>query len=123
MNNSMIDKGKLPKIENINNIEISHVKPKTKKCSLSYICKFFKSENKDKNYYIKKWRQYLTNESSSKTKMNDPFIILANLWAHKPVIKYLENIRINPNLIRKETINTLMTIIIRNDLEFYIPQL
>ena len=55
--------------------------------------------------------------------MNDPFIILANLWAHKPVIKYLENVRINPNLIKKDRIRTLSGVIIRNDLEFYIPQL
>ena len=55
--------------------------------------------------------------------MNDPFIILANMWAHKPVIKDLENVRINPNLIRKEKINSLSNVIIRNDLEFYIPQL
>ena len=55
--------------------------------------------------------------------MNDPFIILANIWAHKKVIKDLEKVRINPNLIRKERVKTLSNIIIRNDLEFYIPQL
>ena len=65
----------------------------------------------------------MTYESTSKSKMNDPFIILANIWAHKPVIRYLENVRINPNLIRKERIKSLSNIIIRNDLEFYIPQL
>ena len=65
----------------------------------------------------------MTNESTSKAKMNDPFIILANIWAHKPVIRNLENVRINPNLIRKERVKSLSNIIIRNDLEFYIPQL
>ena len=120
----MTEKGKIPKIESIKKMEFSQVQPKDKKCSLSYLCKCFKFEkDKDKNYYIEKWRQYLTNESTSKIKMNDPFIILANIWAHKPVIKYLENVRINPNLIRKERIKTLSNIIIRNDLEFYIPQL
>jgi phosphatidylinositol 4-kinase len=122
----MTEKGKIPKIESIKKIEFSQVQPKDKKCSFSfsYICKCFKLEkDKDKDYYIEKWRQYLTNESTSKIKMNDPFIILANIWAHKPVIKYLENVRINPNLIRKERIKTLSNIIIRNDLEFYIPQL
>ena len=121
----MNDKMKLPKIENIKKLEFSPVKPENKKCSFSYLCKCFKSEkDKDqKKYYIDKWRKYLTNESTSKEKMNDPFIILANIWAHKPVIKYLENVRINPNLIRKERIKTLSNIIIRNDLEFYIPQL
>jgi hypothetical protein len=42
-------------------------------------------------------------------------MILTNLWAHKNVIKDLENIRLNPNLISEKNI--------RNDLEFYIPQL
>ena len=103
----------------------SAIKEESKKCSFSSLFKCCKSEkNKDKKYYIDKWRKYLTNESISKSKMNDPFIILANMWAHKPVIKYLENVRINPNLIRKEIkIKTLSNIIIRNDLEFYIPQL
>jgi phosphatidylinositol 4-kinase B len=44
-----------------------------------------------------------------------PFLILTNLWAHKNVIKELEQTRLNPNLI---SINQ-----VRNDLEFYIPQL
>ena len=105
-------------------IEYSPIKEEKKICSLSYILKCCKSKkNKDKRYYIEKWRKYLTNESTSKSKMNDPFIILANIWAHKPVIKFLENVRINPNLIRKERIKSLSNIIIRNDLEFYIPQL
>jgi hypothetical protein len=41
--------------------------------------------------------------------------MLTNLWAHKNVIRDLENIRLNPNLIAEKNI--------RNDLEFYIPQL
>ena len=47
--------------------------------------------------------------------MNDPFELLTHLWAHKNVIKDLQEIRLNPNLINKNRI--------RNDLEFYIPQL
>ena len=47
--------------------------------------------------------------------MNDPFELLTHLWAHKNVIKDLESIRLNPNLLNKKQI--------RNDLEFYIPQL
>ena len=105
-------------------IEYSPIKEEKKICSLSKIFKCCKSQkNKDKKYYIEKWRKYLTNESTSKSRMNDPFIILANIWAHKPVIKFLENVRINPNLIKKERIKSLSNIIIRNDLEFYIPQL
>ena len=105
-------------------IEYSPIKEEKKICSLSNIFKCCKSQkDKDKKYYIEKWRKYLTNESTSKSRMNDPFIILANIWAHKPVIKFLENVRINPNLIKKERIKSLSNIIIRNDLEFYIPQL
>ena len=115
---------KTPKIESPKKIEYSPIKTENKICSFKNLCKCFKSEkDKDKKYYIEKWRKYLTNESTSKAKMNDPFIILANLWAHKQVIKDLEKVRINPNLIRKERIKTLSNIIIRNDLEFYIPQL
>ena len=120
----MDDNMKSPKIEDMNKIEFNHVKEESKICSFKNLCSCFKSEkNKDKKYYIDKWRKYLTNESTSKVKMNDPFIILANIWAHKLVIRDLENVRINPNLIRKERVKSLSNIIIRNDLEFYIPQL
>ena len=120
----MNDKMKSSKIEDMKKIEFIPVKEENKICSLKNLCSCLKSEkNKDKKYYIDKWRKYLTNESTSKVKMNDPFIILANIWAHKPVIKDLENVRINPNLIRKERVKSLSNIIIRNDLEFYIPQL
>ena len=115
---------KTPKMESNKMLIYSPIKVEKKICSFKDICKCFKSEkDKDKKYYIEKWRKYLTNESTSKSKMNDPFIILANIWAHKKVIKDLEKVRINPNLIRKERVKTLSNIIIRNDLEFYIPQL
>ena len=120
----MDDKMKTPKMESNKMLIYSPIKVEKKICSFKDICKCFKSEkDKDKKYYIEKWRKYLTNESTSKSKMNDPFIILANIWAHKKVIKDLEKVRINPNLIRKERVKTLSNIIIRNDLEFYIPQL
>ena len=115
---------KTPKMESNKMLIYSPIKVEKKICSFKDICKCFRSEkDKDKKYYIEKWRKYLTNESTSKSKMNDPFIILANIWAHKKVIKDLEKVRINPNLIRKERVKTLSNIIIRNDLEFYIPQL
>ena len=108
----------------VDQIQFTPIEESSKKCCLSFLLDCLKPEkDKDKKYYIDKWRIYLTNESTSKTKMNDPFIILANMWAHKPVIKDLENVRINPNLIRKEKVQTLSNVIIRNDLEFYIPQL
>ena len=120
----MIDDMKSIQIDEIKKVEFSSIKEENKICCLSNLLRCLKSEkNKDKKFYIEKWRKYLTNESTSKSKMNDPFIILANIWAHKPVIKYLENVRINPNLIRKERIKALSNIIIRNDLEFYIPQI
>ena len=104
--------------------QIAPIEEESQKCCLSFLLECLKGKkDKDKKYYIDKWRIYLTNESTSKVKMNDPFIILANMWAHKPVIKDLENVRINPNLIRKERVKALSNIIIRNDLEFYIPQL
>ena len=111
-------------MEKIDQMQFAPIEEKSKKCCLNYLLECLKPQkDKDKKYYIDKWRIYLTNESTSKVKMNDPFIILANMWAHKPVIKDLENVRINPNLIRKERIQTLNNVIIRNDLEFYIPQL
>ena len=111
-------------MESLEQIQFEPIEEETKKCCLSCLFECLKPQkDKDKKYYIDKWRIYLTNESTSKSKMNDPFIILANMWAHKPVIKDLENVRINPNLIRKERVKTLSGVIIRNDLEFYIPQL
>ena len=111
-------------MDKLDQIQFTPVEIETKKCCLSCLLDCLKpGKDKDKKYYIDKWRIYLTNESTSKSKMNDPFIILANMWAHKPVIKDLENVRINPNLIRKEKVQTLSNVIIRNDLEFYIPQL
>ena len=111
-------------MDKIDQIQFTPIEEKSRKCCLDFLLECIKpKKDKDKKYYIDKWRIYLTNESTSKIKMNDPFIILANMWAHKPVIKDLENVRINPNLIRKDRIQTLSNVIIRNDLEFYIPQL
>ena len=111
-------------MEKLDQIQFTPMEEKSKTCCLDFLLECLKpKKDKDKKYYIEKWRIYLTNESTSKVKMNDPFIILANMWAHKPVIKDLENVRINPNLIRKDHVNTLSNVIIRNDLEFYIPQL
>ena len=111
-------------MEKLDQIQFTPIEEKSKTCCLNFLLECLKpKKDKDKKYYIEKWRIYLTNESTSKAKMNDPFIILANMWAHKPVIKDLENVRINPNLIRKDQVKTLSNVIIRNDLEFYIPQL
>ena len=76
---------------------------------------FLLIQTNPRDFYINKWRKYLSKETDSKSKQNDPFRILTNLWAHKNVIRDLEQIRLNPNLLNKKHI--------RNDLEFYIPQL
>lgn len=91
-----------------------------KRCSIKrMICSCFKKQkSKTKAYYIAKWRKYLTKENTNKSSLNDPFTLLINLWAHKAnILKELESVRINPNLIAPSKI------ILRNDLEFYIPQL
>lgn len=57
----------------------------------------------------------MSKEAHTEKELNDPFELLTHLWAHKNVLHELENIRLNPNLLNKNKI--------RNDLEFYIPQL
>jgi hypothetical protein len=100
-------KNKTCKIK-INYLGFSFFKSKFLKC--------FKTKKiKDKYYYIEKWRKYLNSEVNTSKEMNDPFNLLTFLWGHKNVIKELEKIRLNPNLLNKNKI--------RNDLEFYIPQL
>ena len=111
------------KIDKILIADFGEVKSSSKKCSICNLCKCLKPEIKDKKYYIKKWREYLTQESLSKSKMNDPFLILTNMWAHKSVIHELEKVRINPNLIKNNKKKFAKEILIRNDLEFYIPQI
>ena len=104
--------------------DFEEVKEERKNCCISELCKYLCPKIiKDKGFYINKWRDYLTQESISKSKMNDPFLILTNMWAHKLVIHELENVRINPNLIKKSKKKGMNDIIIRNDLEFYIPQI
>jgi hypothetical protein len=73
------------------------------------------TKTQSRDYFIEKWRKYLANESESKQKMNSPFRVLTNLYGHKYNIKELESLRLNPNLMNTKNI--------RNDLEFYIPQL
>ena len=111
-------------LQTILTTDFNLVQSSSKKCSLKkLLCQCSKSHKiKNKSYYISKWRKYLTNESSSLTSINDPFTILTNLWAHKPnIIQELEQVRINPNLITNANHKTF--IFIRNDLEFYLPQL
>ncbi len=54
------------------------------------------------------------NENNNES-IDIPFRILTNLYANENVIEDLEKVRLNPNLVSEVNI--------RNDLEFYIPQL
>ena len=76
-------------------------------------CCCVKYEN-TKNFYKKGWRKYLKKEGHDAS--DQSFQILTNLFANADkAIESLENIRLNPNLVSEKKL--------RNDLEFYIPQL
>jgi hypothetical protein len=76
-------------------------------------CCCVKYEN-TKNFYKKGWRKYLKKEGNDAS--DQSFQILTNLFANADkAIESLENIRLNPNLVSEKKL--------RNDLEFYIPQL
>ena len=89
-------------------------KKMSKKCC-SFICnKIFRSNKRSKKFYMKGWRDYLEREGNEAS--DKPFKILTNLFANDDEAIYnLESIRLNPNLVSENKL--------RNDLEFYIPQL
>ena len=101
---------------NINNEQEEEIKKKNKikKC-FDFICSKFCSSNKrSKNFYMKGWREYLEREGNDAS--DKPFKILTNLFVNdEEAILGLESIRLNPNLVSENKL--------RNDLEFYIPQL
>ena len=77
-------------------------------------CCCCQSNAKSKNFYQKGWRTYLVKEGNDSS--DAPFKILTNLFSNKDgSISALESIRLNPNLVSANKL--------RNDLEFYIPQL
>ena len=77
-------------------------------------CCCCQSNAKSKNFYQKGWRNYLVKEGNDSS--DAPFKILTNLFSNKDgSISALESIRLNPNLVSANKL--------RNDLEFYIPQL
>ena len=100
----------------INNMEQEEItkKNKIKKCC-DFICsKFCNSNKRSKNFYMKGWREYLEREGNEAS--DKPFKILTNLFVNdEEAILGLESIRLNPNLVSENKL--------RNDLEFYIPQL
>ena len=83
-------------------------------CFYSCCCCLCSSKEKSKNYYKRGWRDYLIKEGNDEA--NKPFRLLTNLFVNEEdAISGLESIRLNPNLVSENKL--------RNDLEFYIPQL
>ena len=83
-------------------------------CFYSCCCCLCSSKEKSKNYYRRGWRDYLIREGNDES--NKPFRLLTNLFVNEEdAISGLESIRLNPNLVSENKL--------RNDLEFYIPQL
>ena len=128
-NNSAIDgnsKGDIYDINNkdlnLNTINYSNTSKgenttkneKIKKCC-NYICsKLCQSNTHSKKFYMKGWRDYLEREGNEA--VDKPFKILTNLFINdEEAITGLESVRLNPNLVSENKL--------RNDLEFYIPQL
>ena len=84
------------------------------KCCSFIFCCCCSSRSKGKGFYQKGWRNYLVKEGNDSSDV--PFRILTNLFSNKDgSISALESIRLNPNLVSANKL--------RNDLEFYIPQL
>ena len=83
-------------------------------CHYLFCCCCCTNYEKSKSSYRKGWRKYLTNEGNDAS--DESFTILTNLFANADnAIEALESIRLNPNLVNENKL--------RNDLEFYIPQL
>ena len=98
--------------DNYSNKKINQ-KLKNKFCC--FICKKICQSNiHTKKFYMKGWRDYLEREGNEAT--DKSFKILTNLFVNdEEAILGLESIRLNPNLVSENKL--------RNDLEFYIPQL
>ena len=83
-------------------------------CHYLFCCCCCVKYEKTKNSYRKGWRKYLKKEG--KESSDRPFQLLTNLFANaENSVEELKNIRLNPNLVNENKL--------RNDLEFYIPQL
>ena len=83
-------------------------------CHYLCCCCCCKNYEKTKSSYMKGWRKYLTREGNDTS--DESFTILTNLFSNEDnAIEALESIRLNPNLVSENKL--------RNDLEFYIPQL
>ena len=72
------------------------------------------TNEKSKSSFRKGWKKFLINEGNDSA--NIPFQMLTKLFINEEdAIEGLKNIRLNPNLVSENKL--------RNDLEFYIPQL
>ena len=86
----------------------------SKCCFYLWCCCCCHSRLKSRKFYQKGWRNYLVKEGNDSSDAS--FKILTNLFSNKDgSISALESIRLNPNLVSANKL--------RNDLEFYIPQL
>ncbi len=80
-------------------------------CSCCCCCS---SSESNKNSFLKGWRKYLRKDRNDGS--DESFVVLTNLFANADnALEELESIRLNPNLVSENKL--------RNDLEFYIPQL
>ena len=83
-------------------------------CCCCCCCCCCNSNSKGRKFYQKGWRNYLVKEGNESS--DESFKIITNLFSNKDgSISALESIRLNPNLVSANRL--------RNDLEFYIPQL
>ena len=84
-------------------------------CFYLFCCCLCRSDIKSKDFYMKNWKNYLYKEGTDASDL--PFNKLTNLFANadEEAIQALGDFRLNPNLVSENKL--------RNDLEFYIPQL
>ena len=84
-------------------------------CFYMFCCCCSNSRIRTKDFYKKNWKNYLFKEGSDAADL--PFNKLTNLFANADdeAIEALGDFRVNPNLVSENKL--------RNDLEFYIPQL
>ena len=84
-------------------------------CFYMFCCCCCHSRIRTKDFYKKNWKNYLYKEGSDASDL--PFNKLTNLFANgdDEAIEALGDFRLNPNLVSENKL--------RNDLEFYIPQL
>ena len=84
-------------------------------CFYLFCCCICNPVEKSKDFYRKKWKNYLYKEGSDASDL--PFNKLTKLFANadEEAIEDLGDFRLNPNLVSENKL--------RNDLEFYIPQL